>query len=294
MADRSESRARRLWRALEPVHAVTYFAPESQQACTALGTRGYWMSYFALRAAPLGPAPAELVTALFYNFHPGLVAPRGARRLVGGHPGALPRPSGSRRSTRPAPAARRRRARLPAGGGGRRDRPRRRAGRADRRSRAGRRERRPELAGSAAPRALAGPDRAARTPRRRSRGRAAHRRPRSGRGAGALRRRPGSGRRLAAHPARLVGAGVGGAAARPAAARGPGRAPPVRRPPPGAPRGTRSSGAPTSSPTCPGPRSATTGRTGWSSWSPRWSPRSWPGTASSPVNPMGLRPLVRP
>lgn len=73
MADRSEHRARRLWRAVEPVHAVTYFAPESQQACTALGTRGFWMSYFALRAAPLGPAPAELVSALFYNFHPGLV-----------------------------------------------------------------------------------------------------------------------------------------------------------------------------------------------------------------------------
>jgi hypothetical protein len=31
------------------------------------------MSSFALRSAPLGPAPAELVTALFYNFHPGLV-----------------------------------------------------------------------------------------------------------------------------------------------------------------------------------------------------------------------------
>ena len=73
MADRFESRARRLWRAVEPVHAVTYFAGESQQACTALGTRGYWMSYFALRAAPLGPVPAEVVTALFYNFHPGLV-----------------------------------------------------------------------------------------------------------------------------------------------------------------------------------------------------------------------------
>lgn len=73
MTDRSESRARRMWRAVEPVHAVTYFAPESQRACEALGTRGFWMSYFALRAAPLGPVPAELVTALFYNFHPGLV-----------------------------------------------------------------------------------------------------------------------------------------------------------------------------------------------------------------------------
>ena len=69
-----EHRARRLWRALEPYHAVVYFAPESQAACTKLGTRGYWMSYFALRAAPLGTAPPELVAALFYGFAPRLVA----------------------------------------------------------------------------------------------------------------------------------------------------------------------------------------------------------------------------
>ena len=66
--------ARRMWRALEPVHAVTYFAPESQAACEAIGTKGYWASYFALRAAPLGAVPPEIVTAIFYNFHPGLVA----------------------------------------------------------------------------------------------------------------------------------------------------------------------------------------------------------------------------
>lgn len=63
-----------MWRAVEPVHAVTYFAAESKAACDALGTKGYWMSYFGLRAAPLGAAPSELVTALFYNFAPGMVA----------------------------------------------------------------------------------------------------------------------------------------------------------------------------------------------------------------------------
>lgn len=63
-----------MWRALEPVHAVTYFAPEPKACCDALGTKGYWMSYFAQRAAPLGAAPPQLVTALFYNFHPALVA----------------------------------------------------------------------------------------------------------------------------------------------------------------------------------------------------------------------------
>jgi len=41
---------------MEPYHAVTYFAPESREVTTALGCKGGWMSYFALRAAPLGAA----------------------------------------------------------------------------------------------------------------------------------------------------------------------------------------------------------------------------------------------
>jgi hypothetical protein len=69
-----EHRARRMWRAVEPLHAVTYFAPESKAGCDALGTKGFWMSYFAQRAAPLGAASPELITALFYNFHPSVVA----------------------------------------------------------------------------------------------------------------------------------------------------------------------------------------------------------------------------
>jgi hypothetical protein len=63
-----------MWRAVEPYHAIVYFAPEPQAACTELGTRGYWMSYFALRAAPLGAAPPELIAALFYGFAPRLVS----------------------------------------------------------------------------------------------------------------------------------------------------------------------------------------------------------------------------
>ncbi|MCF7550341.1 hypothetical protein [Pseudonocardia sp. WMMC193] len=70
----SESRARRMWRALEPLHAVTYFAPEAREAAEGLGLRGFWRGYFGQRAAPLGAAPAEVVTALFYNFAPGFVA----------------------------------------------------------------------------------------------------------------------------------------------------------------------------------------------------------------------------
>lgn len=62
--------ARDLWRLLEPIHAVTYFSPEPLGALEEAGYRGFWMGYFAGRAAPLGPASAELVQALFYNFAP--------------------------------------------------------------------------------------------------------------------------------------------------------------------------------------------------------------------------------
>ncbi len=66
--------ARRLWRLLEPLHAVTYFSDETREALSAAGYRGFWMGYFAARAAPLGPVGPEVVTALFYNFAPSHVA----------------------------------------------------------------------------------------------------------------------------------------------------------------------------------------------------------------------------
>lgn len=65
--------ARRMWERLETFHAVVYFAPEKKAAYDAAGLRGGWMGYFAGRAAPLGAVSAELVTALFYNFHPRMV-----------------------------------------------------------------------------------------------------------------------------------------------------------------------------------------------------------------------------
>lgn len=68
MSRRRRSAARELWRLLEPIHAVTYFSPEPLATLREAGFRGFWMGYFAGRAAPLGPAPAELVHALFYNF----------------------------------------------------------------------------------------------------------------------------------------------------------------------------------------------------------------------------------
>ncbi len=66
--------ARRVWTLAEPLHALTYFAPESHRAFEAAGLRGFWRGYFAGRAAPFGAAPAELVTATFFGFHPEFVA----------------------------------------------------------------------------------------------------------------------------------------------------------------------------------------------------------------------------
>ena len=66
--------ARRFFERFEPVHAVTYFAPEARTALDGLGYRGFWMGYFAARSAPLGIAPCQVVTAIFYNFAPERVA----------------------------------------------------------------------------------------------------------------------------------------------------------------------------------------------------------------------------
>jgi len=66
--------ARRFLDRFEPVHGVTYFAPEARAALDGLGYKGYWMGYFAARSAPLGTVPTEVVTAIFYNFAPGRVA----------------------------------------------------------------------------------------------------------------------------------------------------------------------------------------------------------------------------
>ncbi|MFG1907276.1 hypothetical protein [Kribbella sp. NPDC048928] len=67
------NRARQMWKALEPFHAITYFAPETRKATDALGLKGGWMSYFGCRAAPLGAVGPEIVAAVFYNFHPAMV-----------------------------------------------------------------------------------------------------------------------------------------------------------------------------------------------------------------------------
>lgn len=71
---RLPSLARRFFDRFEPVHAVTYFAPEARTALDGLGFRGFWMGYFAARSAPFGVVATEVVTAVFYNFAPERVA----------------------------------------------------------------------------------------------------------------------------------------------------------------------------------------------------------------------------
>ena len=107
--------ARRFFDRIEPVHAVTYFAPEARAALDGLGYRGFWMGYFAARSAPFGVVPTEVVTAAFYNFAaervaealPARVGSRLACRRI-----ARPRGIGGRRAatlrmsptrTRPSP-----------------------------------------------------------------------------------------------------------------------------------------------------------------------------------------------
>jgi hypothetical protein len=65
---RDVQRARQLWSRLEPIHCVTYFSPEALGALADAGYKGFWMGYFAGRAAPLGLVGPEVVFATFYNF----------------------------------------------------------------------------------------------------------------------------------------------------------------------------------------------------------------------------------
>jgi hypothetical protein len=72
----SPGTARRLWALGEPFHALTYFADEGVAAGEAAGLTGFWQTYFAFRAAPLGAVGPEVVVATFVNFEPAFVARR--------------------------------------------------------------------------------------------------------------------------------------------------------------------------------------------------------------------------
>jgi hypothetical protein len=65
-------RARKTWRTLEPLHGMIYFVPEAAEEYGRLGITGT-AGYFASRAAPMGPVPADVVVSTFFNFNPALV-----------------------------------------------------------------------------------------------------------------------------------------------------------------------------------------------------------------------------
>lgn len=74
MTDVSPGRFPRLmWGLYERIHGLLYFAPEARRAADEAGMRGYWMGYFAMRSAPLGPVAPAVVTSCFYVFHPDRV-----------------------------------------------------------------------------------------------------------------------------------------------------------------------------------------------------------------------------
>jgi hypothetical protein len=58
-----------MFQVYEPIVLVGYSAPELQTVCHRLGLGAHRMSYYAVRAAALGPVSAEVVSALFYH-HP--------------------------------------------------------------------------------------------------------------------------------------------------------------------------------------------------------------------------------
>lgn len=60
--------ARRLWQAIEPLHAAVYFAQEPADASAAIGLKGWWMGYVAGRLAPAGPLDAATGHALCFAF----------------------------------------------------------------------------------------------------------------------------------------------------------------------------------------------------------------------------------
>jgi len=59
-----------MWKLFEPLHAMTYFADECLEEYKAAGLKGFWMGYFAGRAAPMGEVGPAVVDATFFSFNP--------------------------------------------------------------------------------------------------------------------------------------------------------------------------------------------------------------------------------
>lgn len=66
--------ARRLWHSLEALYQPALLVDGTRDAGKDLGLRGFWMTFLAFRAAPLGAVSAATATAAFGGFAPGKVA----------------------------------------------------------------------------------------------------------------------------------------------------------------------------------------------------------------------------
>jgi hypothetical protein len=62
--------SRPMWEAVERYHAICYLAPEVREEATAAGLKGFWMNYFATRAAPMGPVGPAVVLSTFFYYAP--------------------------------------------------------------------------------------------------------------------------------------------------------------------------------------------------------------------------------
>src|SRR5258708_5166076 len=65
--------ARRTFRTAEPIHGMIYFTPYSAIAYEAIGITDQRMGYFASRSAAMGPVPAGITVATFFNFNPAAI-----------------------------------------------------------------------------------------------------------------------------------------------------------------------------------------------------------------------------
>jgi hypothetical protein len=70
----SSSLVRRAHDATNALHALIYFAPETEERLVAAGLEAGRMCYFAGRSAPMGAVSGGVVAATFYNFNPAAVA----------------------------------------------------------------------------------------------------------------------------------------------------------------------------------------------------------------------------
>jgi hypothetical protein len=65
--------ARRLWYSLEALYQSALSVEDTRAAGKELGLRGFWMTLFAFRSAPLGAVDAAAVVAAFGGFAPQMV-----------------------------------------------------------------------------------------------------------------------------------------------------------------------------------------------------------------------------